>query len=137
MAALTITAANVAVVTGTPEACVAGETITQGMPVYKAANGRMYKAQNDGSLIESGYGTRVGVSLNSVAAGQPMDVLFDGTYTVGATLTVGVIYLVGTGAGGIIPAADLVSTNYLTVFGVPISTTVLRLRPIASGQQLA
>lgn len=137
MAALTITAANVAVVTGTPEACVAGETITQGMAVYKAANGRIYKAQIDGSLIESGYGTRVGVSLNSVASGQPMDVLFDGTYTVGATLTVGVIYLVGTGAGGIIPAADLVSTNYLTVFGVPISTTVLRLRPIASGQQLA
>lgn len=137
MAALTITAASVAVVTGTPKAGVAGETITQGMAVYKAANGRWYKAQCDGSLIESGYGTEVGVSLNSVAALQPMDVLTDGTYTVGATLTVGVIYVVAAAAGGIAPAADIVSTNYVTVVGVPTSTTVMRLRPVAGGQALA
>lgn len=136
MAALSITAASVARVTGTPVAGVAGETITQGMAVYQAANGKWYKAQADGSLIESGFGTNVGVSLNSVAVGQPIDVLTDGTYTVGATLTAGVIYAIGTGAGGIVPATDIVSTNYMTVLGVPISTTVLRLRPVAGGLQV-
>jgi len=137
MAALTITAASVAVVTGTPKPGVAGETITQGMAVYKAANGRWYKAQCDGSLIESGYGTEVGVSLNSVAVLQLMDVLTDGTYTVGATLTVGLIYALSATAGGIEVATAIVSPQYMTVIGVPISTTVLRLRPIAGGQTIA
>jgi hypothetical protein len=50
---------------------------------------------------------------------------------------VGLIYALSATAGGIEVATAIVSPQYMTVIGVPISTTVLRLRPIAGGQTIA
>lgn len=128
MADLTVTAASVS---GTTQTILAGETITAGMAVYlKSSNNRWMKAQCDGTAEEAGSGVRLGVALHGSLAGQPLIVQESGTISIGATVTVGVLYCVSATAGGICPQADLVSTNKITVIGMGATAETIDLARI-------
>jgi hypothetical protein len=131
MAALSITAANVVASTGAKYAQgTGGATIVQGKSV--AFNGSKWVlAQCDGTALEYGS-SGVGVALNACSDGQPIDVQTEGEITIGGTVTVGAIYCLGATAGDIVPFGDLVATNYVSILGVGISATKIKLLPIVS-----
>lgn len=126
MADLVVTAANV--VEGSAPQTIqgfAGETITAGMSVYQAANGRWMKAKCGGTSIEAGVGTLIGIAVVGSLNNQPITVQIGGQVNVGATLTVGVIYCISATYGGLAPIADMVSTNKLTLMGLAVSASAL------------
>lgn len=126
MADLTITAASVVSgadavnVTG-----VAGETITAGMAVAKAADGTIWKCDNNSAtaLIRK----PVGIALHASLANQPITYQTKGDITIGATVAAGVTYFSSDTAGGIGVAADNASGEYTGVLGVGKSTTQITL----------
>lgn len=139
MADISITAANVIFVSGTKHnSNTAGETITAGHMVYlKASDSKWWKADNNVDQATSGYGVQTGIALHGAAAGQPLVVQTTGDITIGATVAVGVVYVLSTTAGGLAPHADLVSTNYITYGGYAITTGRLRMINAATGLQVA
>lgn len=126
MADVSITPANVAMLTGSAETGTAGETITQGEAVYrKDSDGRMWLADNDGAAA---LAVVKGVALNCASAGQPLRFQKTGTLTIGGTVTQAGIYVLSDTAGGIAPAADLDTTGMrVSIIGVAASATVLQL----------
>lgn len=138
MAALTITAANVLKVTGTPLRGTALGTITAGMALYWDQTQGAY-GPNLGPSDANGTAnlrTTVGVSLHAALTGQP--ILYMGTdgdvIGFGAILTQNLCYIAGaTTAGDINPIADLTSGWYLSTVGFAASTSNLRLTLYASG----
>lgn len=142
MADLVVTAANVALAAGgkVEDGTVGEAALTVGMSVYrKTSDGKWYGAQHDGTLAESGGGTggRVGVLLAvGPGADQPCRVALSGGLNPGATVTVGTIYAVGAGKGGIAPVADLISTKYVSILGVGTTASNIKLDPIISGVQV-
>jgi len=141
MADLSITAANVAPVnTGTNPTKttfgVAGATITQGQTVYLDASTNLWGLAKADTLVHSGSGG-VGIALSSTAANQPIAVAVGGDITCGGTPTVGGTYAVSAAtAGAMAPIADPGAAAFITVLGVAISATVLRMPqagPLVSG----
>jgi hypothetical protein len=129
MVAIVITAANVALISGPPLADQpAGEAFIAGTPVYQADNGTWWKAQGDGTEIEAGK-NNVGIALFTAdAAGARGSVAGTGcVVSFGAVLTKGLVYIVGDVAGSIYPSADALTGDQMTVLGVAISTTQLKL----------
>lgn len=136
MADLTITAANVIAGTNAVvERGVAGATITAGQPVYKEAASSKYKLADNDS-VATGATTPRGIALHGASDGQPLDIQTDGDITIGATMTAGVAYYLSATAGGICPVGDLGSGKTVSLIGVSISTTVLRMGLLASGVAL-
>lgn len=115
MADLTVTAANVATVSGTTANVTAGATITAGMLVYKNLTTGEYEGCDADA---SATAELVGVALNGASDGQPLAIQTDGVVNAGATVTVGQIYVVSTTVGGIAPYSDLGSGDYVTIFGI-------------------
>lgn len=114
MTDLSITAANVKWVSGVPPKTVrAGETITEGMPVYRlTTDNEHYKcdADNDASSEFAG------VALTNAVDGRDMLIAPPGAViNVGATLTAGTIYSLSTTAGGVAPETDLAAGDYVTI----------------------
>lgn len=139
MAEITVTAASVALATGSSQLVgVAGETITAGMSVYlKASDNRLWKAQADGTSAEA---DAVGISLHASLAGQPLAYAPNGsTINIGGTTAAGVFYYVGTTAGGVGLAGDLASTNKVCQLGYATATSgaVFNVRIINTGSVLA
>lgn len=131
MADLTITAANVLAAAGASiERGVAGEAVTAGKVVYldAAATGKWLLADADAASAAARGQGKIGVALNGASNGQPLAVATDGDITIGATLTAGLDYYLSDDPGGVCPQADLASGDYVTLIGVAVSTTVLRLR---------
>lgn len=127
MAELTQTAANVVPSTGAviDRTRYAGETITQGMPVYiSSTTGKAMKADANASAATA---VAYGFALNSVSNGQPIDIQTDGDINLGATLTPNTAYVVGATAGSIAPIADLTTGWYGALLGIAISTSILRM----------
>lgn len=125
MSDLSVTAASVVQGTGAgiDRTANAGETITAGQAVYKAATGKWMKADNNaGTAIAR---TPQGIALNGAALDQPLAVQKSGPITIGATLTAGVAYYLSGTAGGICPVGDLTTGMYPTILGIATSTTVL------------
>lgn len=144
MADISVTAANVApVTTGTNksklEQVTYGATITAGQPVYlDTADNKWKVADNNVSALLAGS-AGLGIAMCGGANGQPGVVLRGGDVTIGATLTVGETYIVSATAGGIAPVADI-STNFVSILGVAISASVLRVPqsgPLVTGIQHA
>src|SRR5262245_7735968 len=106
---------------------VFGETVTAGMVVYKkSTDGKWWKAQADTTPEEAGQGG-LGVALNGGAVDQPAFVQTGGTITIGATVAVGLLYVVSAAAGGIAPSADLVTGNKVSLLGIGATATTLLL----------
>lgn len=131
MAALSQTPANVRAV-GTLTRVTAGEACSPGMPLYlKTSDQKYWKAKNTG--IEEANCTAM--SMTYASANDYVWVLTaDGdTMNLGATLTVGAVYYVGTVAGTIEPVADIGTGDFVTSLGIAVSTSILVLNLDPSG----
>lgn len=132
MAAITVTAANVALVSGEPLGNqIAAAAITPGQAVYKLDNGTWGLAQGDGTAVEAGSNDN-GIALGGAsAAGQRFSVATGAGNCIVAfgsgVLTAGFFYTVGDTAGAIVPSADNGSTDKATVIGQAISTSQLMM----------
>jgi hypothetical protein len=126
-AAISITAASVVGGEGSKEQRTAAGTITAGQ-VVRLSSGSVVAAANDSAANAAAYG----IALNGGATGQPIYVQRDGDITIGGTVAVGKIYALGT-SGGIIPVDDIAGSEYITIIGVGISTTAIRLSIKAGG----
>lgn len=134
MAALTITAANVGVHANTTVKVVqAAEAITQGESVYK--NGSKYNLTDNNSSVAKTAAD--GIAITAAGVDGYFVVATRGDVDLGATLSIGESYIVGTVDGTIEPIGDLVSTEYLTVLGIATAADVLDLNINASGIQKA
>lgn len=132
MAAITITAANVSLVSGSPlKDCIAGEAIGVGQVVYLSDAGTWLKAQGDGTAVEAGSND-LGVALGTTSAsGQRISVAGSGCIVgYGAVFTSGLIYTIGDTAGSIYPSADNGSGDKVTVLGLAAGTSNLVIQRI-------
>lgn len=132
MAAITITAANVAWVSGPVLGDqIAGGAFTAGQVVYQADNGTWLKAQGDGSAVEAGA-NNLGVALFTAdASGARGSIAVSGAIvSYGAILTAGLIYIIGDTAGSVYPSADAGTGDKVTVLGLAISTSQLLIQRI-------
>jgi len=136
MSNLSITAASVQVAsTVRLSRGVAGAAI--------AAGDALYVDTSDSNKLKLAIATSAaaavfaGIATHAALAGQPVQYIPAGAITIGATLVIGTVYVVSATAGKICPVADLVSGNYLTIIGMPSSTTVLEVYPKTSGTALA
>ena len=133
MADLTITASNVLAASSASVARVTSgtTTLTAGMPVYRdTADSNQYKACDADA---AGTASCDGIMLNSADDGQPAQVITNGTLTVGAGVTVGQVYVVSVNPGGIAPYSDLASGDYVTIIGVGLTSTTIKVDIINSG----
>lgn len=140
MADLSITAANVAKVSGNVRHGTAGATITAGQAVYlDSATGTWKLAVVDGTgspTTNTAGANGLGIALHGAASGQPITVQYDGVINPGGTVTVGVIYCCSpAAAGGIAPSADVssVDNDYVSILGVGITASQIKLGILASG----
>ena len=105
--------------------------VTAGQVVYKdSTTSNRAPADADGAadmrVVE-------GIALGGAAADQPFIVQTDGDIELGSIITVGEIYVLSDTAGGIMPAADLEAGDYVSIIGVGISNTTIRLGILNSG----
>jgi hypothetical protein len=136
MANLSITAASVQVASTIPlTRGIAGATIAAGDALYSdASDNNKMKLAIATSAAAAAF---AGIATHAALAGQPILYIPAGAITIGATLAVGSVYVVSATAGKICPVADLVAGNFVTIIGMPSSTTVLEVYPKASGTALA
>jgi len=138
MAALTITPANVAWQSGPILGDqVAGEAFSAGAEVYLAANGKWLKAQSDGTPIEAGS-ENLGMALStSDGVGARFSVAEPGAVVAVGTGTAGAVYCIGATAGQLVPAADIVSTNKVTIAALGIGSNKLLLTRVYNAGAVA
>lgn len=141
MADLSVTAASVVQTAGSSSHGTAGGTVTAGQPVYIDTNDNnsLKAADANAGATEA---TVEGIALHAAADGQPLAYcpLADGDkINLGATLSVGKIYVLSKNPGGIAPVDDIAAadTMYVTVLGVAESTSVLKAGLNVSGVQAA
>ena len=131
MADLSVTAANVAYVSGPTGVANAAAAITAGQQIYLNASSLAALAQSDGTTLEA---TTAGIALNPAATGQPVTYAKHGAIiTSGATMALGDVYCVSVTAGGIGLIEELASTNKISIVGYPISTTQMQVHIINTG----
>ena len=137
MADLAITAANVVRGAGAKiEAGIAGGTITAGQTVYKDPADDKFKLADADAGTATVRTTR-GIALNGAALNQPLSVQYEGRIAIGAAVASGGIYVQSDTPGGIMPAADLESGDYVTVLGIGVSATEVDLLIHPSGAAVA
>ena len=71
-----------------------------------------------------------GIALHGALAGQPLTYQTSGSITIGATMTVGQIYVLSSTAGGIAPVSDYTTGMYGCIIGQATTTTVLKMIPL-------
>ena len=127
---LTITAASVVPDSGYGYVDIsAGETITAGQVIYMSAatTGKLAHCETSATTA-----TVRGIALHGASASQPLRVMTSGTVTIGATTTVGKIYVLST-AGKIAPVDDLVTNDYVSIIGVGTTSAKIKLSVLNSG----
>lgn len=141
MANLVITAASV--IKGSDAVVANGicgsATVTAGQPVYKlSTDNKFYLTDCDVTAVtaNSEIDNIYGIALHGASASQPLSVQTEGSITIGATVAVGVPYVVSATAGSICPWTDLVATDYVSVIGMGSSTSVIKIKPCISGVQI-
>ena len=136
MANLSITAASVQVAsTVRLSRGVAGATIEAGDVLYiDTSDSNKLKLAIATSAAAAVF---AGIATHAALSGQPVQYIPAGAITIGATLAIGTVYVVSATAGKICPVADLVAGNYLTIIGMPSTTSILQVYPKASGTALA
>jgi hypothetical protein len=126
---LTVTAANVALVSGNSESGTAGATITAGQAVYlDSADSRLKLCDAGAATTDDLYG----IALHASLAGQPLAVQRAGVINLGATLVVGEVYMISETAGAICPVADIVAGDFVTMVGVALTAANLQLHKLTT-----
>ncbi len=128
MAALTIAAAAVALVSGPVLADQqAGEAFVAGANVYQNDNGVWLKAKCGGTALEAGQNA-TGIALATAdAVGARVSIASAGAVVALGTSAGGVVYAIGTVAGQLVPMADLVATNRVTPVALGVGTNRVQL----------
>lgn len=127
MADISITAANVKLVSGPTKKRLAGATITAGQVCYQAAaTKKAGLSDNDSATAE--VRAVDGVALNGAAADQPVDLAANGAVIdVGAVLTAGTDYYLSGTPGAICPRADVTTGDDPIRIGMALTTSQLQL----------
>jgi len=135
MADLAITALNVAMHATAPSTSlvVYGEDVTHGQVVYRHTDGTHKLAKSGGTKAEA---AAVGIALTPGGANDSGIIAQKGSIDLGATLTVGEIYVLSETAGAIAPEADLVTGDYVTILGVASAADQLELNVNPTGVQV-
>ncbi|MCW0235274.1 MAG: hypothetical protein OJJ21_16870 [Ferrovibrio sp.] len=125
MADLTITATSVVAGSNSvTESGLAGEAVTAGKAVYKAAATKKWMlADSNSATAEARLAT--GIALTGSSLNQPVVVHKSGDITIGATLTAGQAVMLSDTPGGLCPLADVGSGEYVCQIGLAKSTTTL------------
>ncbi len=108
-----------------------GATVTAGQSVYFDTVTNTWKLFD--ANLSAAAAVLGGVAMCGGASGQPGKILVSGDYNPGATVAVGTVYVGSATAGGIAPAADLVTGWYTNVLGVATTTSNIRVNIQASG----
>lgn len=129
MADLSITAANVAIVDGSPQVrpVQVGVAVTQGQVGYKSASNDDKYALADADLSEAGAKAECIFLTSAGSDGFALAAFKGSNIDVGATLTVGERYYVSGTAGGIAPSGDLATGDYVTLIGIATATDTMKL----------
>lgn len=135
MADLTITAANVHIQSSTTRTRIVqfGEAMTPGQSTYlNGATQKYLKADANASAAQA---AATGVVLVGAAIDAYGVIVESGPMDLGATLTVGVPYVVSTTAGGIAPASDFAGYTgaFLTHLGYATAADSIDIRPHVTG----
>ncbi len=127
MADISITAANVKLVSGPTEHLKAGATLVAGQVCYKESSTSKAKlADNDSATAE--VRAARGLSLNGAAADQPVQLALNGAVVdVGAVLTAGTDYYLSGTPGAICPRADVTTGDDPIRVGMALTTSQLQL----------
>lgn len=139
MSALTITATNVLIVSGTPKTGTLLGTVTAGMALYTDGTRGVFGPSvgaADANSATAAIRTIAGVSLSGGAVGQPC--LYCDTngdvISFGAILTANTAYIMGaTTAGDINPVADITAGWYYNQLGVAVTTSQMKLAFVTTG----
>lgn len=133
MADITITVANVILVSGNPTKYLAGVTITAGETLYLDSGTNTAKLAH--AITSAATAVCIGISLHAALTGQPILVAGSGcVVSFGAILTVGAPYLLsGNNAGGIAPIADLAATWITGILGIATTTSQMPLNFLMPG----
>lgn len=139
MAALTIVAANVALSTARSQvsSVLAGEAITQGQVLRKGwdageSTGKYYKADR---AVESDALT-TGIALTPGSANDYVLMCSSNVrLVISADVVVGTFYALGS-TGLIIPVADLVSTNWVSLIGYGVAANTIQVLLENTGVQV-
>lgn len=127
MADISITVANVKLVSGSTEDGVAGATLTAGAIGYKeASSGKIKLADNDSATAE--IRAIYGMALHGSLADQPVRLAKNGAVVdLGAVLTAGVDYYLSGTPGAICPRADVTTGDDPIRVGIAETTSHLKL----------
>jgi hypothetical protein len=131
MAALSVTAANVLLVSGVPLAdASAGEAFAAGSALYQSSSdGKWYKGKGSGTADQAGaVNTGLALFTADVAGARGDVATADGNciVAIGAGLA-GSVYYLGATAGQLNPFADLVSTNKSTPVCLGIGSNKVKM----------
>ena len=104
---------------------MAGEAITAGQAIYIHTDNKAYKADTTTAAKAAARG----IAVNSApAANQPVSYCSGGDLAMGSVLTASVAYCVSDTAGGVRPAADNGSGDFITQIGLAKSATLLNVK---------
>lgn len=113
----------------------AAEAITAGQDVHKlAADGLIYLTDADHATPAKHAVS--GIALNGAAAGQPIAYQESGDIDIGGTVVVGEVYVASGNAGGIAPVGDLAPGDTVSIIGVGITASNIRLGIVNSGAEV-
>jgi hypothetical protein len=126
MTDLVITAASVTWVGGVrPIVGQGGEAGTPGQPVYLDTTTNTYKL-TDGDLDAASV--CAGILLDTMVSGRPCLIAPPGAViNIGATVTLGTVYVCSLTAGGVAPWADLSTGDYVTILFIGATSNVVEL----------
>jgi hypothetical protein len=109
-----------------------GGTVAAGNAVRRQAAGTWVVSTN-----ASAAGSQVdGIALSGGAVGQPFTYQKAGNINLGATLAAGAIYVLSVD-GAISAVNDVATGDYVTVLGVGLSTSLMKMGIIVGGVQAA
>jgi hypothetical protein len=127
MADISITPANVKLISGASVPLVAGAALTAGQVIYREmAASKAKLSDNDSATAE--VRAVYGVALHAAAVDQPITVAKNGAIVdLGAVLTAGTDYYLSGTPGGVCPRADVTTGDDPVRVGMALTTSRLQL----------
>lgn len=128
MSDISVTGSSVKLISGPKKTLIAGVAITAGQCLYREkATGKMKLTDVDSATAEARNCD--GIALNPAAADQPVSFAYQKGSVIefNSVLTQGTQYLASDTAGGIRPAADAGSGDYIVQVGVATLSTRMQL----------
>lgn len=130
MTDLVITDSDVDRISGSQRTADAGVVISAGDAIYIDSANLVQLCEKDQGAVEAAFD---GFALNGAGVSQPVTYQISGVIDLGAVLAAGLIYIVGAGAGGVAPSADIATGNFVTILGIGLNGTDMQIGVNRSG----